>query len=562
MIKISDILLKRPCKIKLFDESMTPITLKIGVTGHRQFADEEQISRSIDRVLNELESLIKSKLGNFPFTLAVVSSLAEGADRLVVSKVLNWGSTKSNSGNPWLESAIPFNKNDYKNDFCSETSKVEFEELIKASLYVTIIDEFYKKSSDPNDEIKRNNAYKNAGIFVADNCDVLISIWDGNPSRGTGGTAEIVEYAKSTNKLLYIINSINGNTSYYLPPGFKQPGDYIYLKLRDFITYNNENINNTIFKKSVEDLNKKIRDHAQKVGFDDSEIVSDLRKILYSYTRADILAIKYHRLFDWSGLAIYWLTAIAILILSIYAVICPLNHSLLFYEVGILLFALIIWYFSIKKNWQQKWIDYRYLAERLRTAIFYKLLNLPPMVYISPPYFDISINSNDWMTTNYSWAMKNTRTREYPFVKELRDFIDSAWIEDQINFYNQSKQKLIKRYHKMECWGMSFLVVALLVGLIHAFELVQIIDNYLTVAAVFLPGIISAIAGIKALKDYDRISARYSAMHEYLIQVKKRLHIEDDLEYYKEIIKRASKNMLHEHLGWRIVIEFLRPDPS
>ncbi len=38
-------------------------------------------------------------------------------------------------------------------------------------------------------------SYLNAGKRVVDTSDVLIAVWDGRPSRGLGGTADIVEYA-------------------------------------------------------------------------------------------------------------------------------------------------------------------------------------------------------------------------------------------------------------------------------------------------------------------------------------------------------------------------------
>jgi len=38
------------------------------------------------------------------------------------------------------------------------------------------------------------------GQYVVDHCDVLIAVWDGQPSRGRGGTAEIVQYALEQNR--------------------------------------------------------------------------------------------------------------------------------------------------------------------------------------------------------------------------------------------------------------------------------------------------------------------------------------------------------------------------
>ena len=43
----------------------------------------------------------------------------------------------------------------------------------------------------------RNLAYQRAGFLVAEQCDVLLAIWDGHPARGPGGTAEVIEHARA-----------------------------------------------------------------------------------------------------------------------------------------------------------------------------------------------------------------------------------------------------------------------------------------------------------------------------------------------------------------------------
>ncbi len=56
-------------------------------------------------------------------------------------------------------------------------------------------------------EEERKRAYERVGRHVADHCDVLIAVWDGRPSRGRGGTAEIVEYARRKRLPLIIVSS-------------------------------------------------------------------------------------------------------------------------------------------------------------------------------------------------------------------------------------------------------------------------------------------------------------------------------------------------------------------
>ncbi|PMX86640.1 hypothetical protein C1X43_34300, partial [Pseudomonas sp. GW460-C3] len=49
-------------------------------------------------------------------------------------------------------------------------------------------------------------AYLDCGIETVNACDVLVALWDGEPARGRGGTAEIVTYARELGQPLIVID--------------------------------------------------------------------------------------------------------------------------------------------------------------------------------------------------------------------------------------------------------------------------------------------------------------------------------------------------------------------
>jgi CTP synthase (UTP-ammonia lyase) len=61
-------------------------------------------------------------------------------------------------------------------------------------------------SSTINPAEARKKAYEIVGHHVVNHCDVLIALWDGRPSRGRGGTAEIVAYAREKKCPMLIIS--------------------------------------------------------------------------------------------------------------------------------------------------------------------------------------------------------------------------------------------------------------------------------------------------------------------------------------------------------------------
>ena len=139
--------------------------MRLGVTGHRAFDDLEGVTDAVDAVLDKYDASIELR-----------SSLAEGADRLVVERAMRRPGTR-------LVAVLPLPPDDYEDVF--DGTVAEFRRLLEAADAVEVVE------SQPT----REAAYERAGHAVVDGSDVLVALWDGAGSRGQGGTAEIVEYA-------------------------------------------------------------------------------------------------------------------------------------------------------------------------------------------------------------------------------------------------------------------------------------------------------------------------------------------------------------------------------
>ena len=150
--------------------------IRIGVTGHRFLSEMEKIEAGIATALRFIEH---KYLGE---TFVVVSSLAEGADRLVVRQVLSQPHSS-------LIVALPLPESDYLNDFALMESKKEFRHLISQA----------KEIIELSPASSREEAYEAAGNYVLNHCDVLITIWDGLGAQGVGGTGGIVAEALKRN---------------------------------------------------------------------------------------------------------------------------------------------------------------------------------------------------------------------------------------------------------------------------------------------------------------------------------------------------------------------------
>lgn len=140
--------------------------MRLGVTGHQDLP--AGLARLVTAVVVDL----------FPADdgLVVVSSLAAGADQLVADVVLDHGGG--------LEVVLPCERYEAT---LGGPARAAFTRLLDQAIAVERL-----PFEGPSDE-----AYMAAGRRVVDRSDHLVALWDGLPSRGLGGTADVVAYAET-----------------------------------------------------------------------------------------------------------------------------------------------------------------------------------------------------------------------------------------------------------------------------------------------------------------------------------------------------------------------------
>lgn len=152
--------------------------MRVGITGHQAVPDAAR-----EYVLGGLRTLLQF-LAEQHGRIVGFSSLAVGADQIFAREVLRVGGD--------LVAVIP--SSDYHKTFSSE-ALVDYEELLDAASRCITLD-FPAPSED---------AFLAAGMDVVDRCDLLVAVWDGQPSASRGGTGDAVEYARQRGKNVQVI---------------------------------------------------------------------------------------------------------------------------------------------------------------------------------------------------------------------------------------------------------------------------------------------------------------------------------------------------------------------
>jgi len=159
--------------------------IALGITGHIKYKFKKHINKIVEKELKKI---------SIKYTFEeIISPLAEGADRLVAKMLID-------DYEPKFIVPLPFEKNEYKKDFEEEDSKKEFDDFLVKSTNVYEVGSLKKNS--------REECYLNVGKEVVNECDILIALWNGKPSKGLGGgTGDVVKYAQEQNKPILHINT-------------------------------------------------------------------------------------------------------------------------------------------------------------------------------------------------------------------------------------------------------------------------------------------------------------------------------------------------------------------
>ena len=154
--------------------SSPPEMVKVGFTGHQGLTAEtaKQVRRALVNYL--------VRLGD----VHGFCSLAEGSDQIFAAALLDQSSQ--------LTAVIPCR--DYESTFSLDVVRT-YNELKSRATDVIALD-----FPGPSEE-----AFWAAGQRVVQECAEIVAVWDGQPSGGLGGTADVVGYARSLGKNVHII---------------------------------------------------------------------------------------------------------------------------------------------------------------------------------------------------------------------------------------------------------------------------------------------------------------------------------------------------------------------
>ena len=466
----------------------TELPVLIGVTGHRDLLAPQRVRKQLIAFFRQLGDAMP----NTKFCL--VSGFAAGADQLFIAcgkKVLG--------ERVETFAVLPFAREEYEKDF-SEGELADFRRLLDAADFVQEL---------PGRRDDEAASYGAVGTFLVENVNILVSIWDGNvacdrngePKRG--GTWEVsdlwMNYEHYNPRELFStfrISALIRIPAERIPKENRVDKPY---QIKDFGAENDKKLINFDTNTSARNFlskyfsDRKV-DHAfaqidtynamcrkdspgravskQYLGVADSTgVEKDIERFAVLDDSANTTQKKYGTQFIW----IFTLSFLLGVFAQIYG---GVNHEFLSFDLfdihyrpvtwslpAYFLLVISVFAYSISQKYRgidNKYLDYRILAELLRIVIFWKIARIGENV--KDFFFRKDPEHVEWIVIAlHNWSILD---RSDPERRECINGTDvrKAWVEDQLKYYSKTADRLKAKAQKVHKKALIVAGISMFLG--------------------------------------------------------------------------------------------------
>jgi hypothetical protein len=580
------------------------LALTLGVTGHRLTRaptaaedggaaprpfDVGAVAKALEAVfaataagLAAVGAEVKANFSEAPPIVTLISSLAEGADRIAAHAALDAGFA--------LDVILPCRAPIYMQTFVDDASREAFASL-SARSRATLILPLAGDAAAPLDQ-RLPATFEAAGLTLLAQSDILVAVWDGKPADGLGGTGQIVEEAARRGAPVVIVDPKDGATRLLWAD---QPADAATTRraldiaprpltpalaaliarivgpplaaeeragLKQYFACRvgadaSRRASHVFDGRDLEGPRAQWPKVSAAVGESAANRIAAIRysqALLAAEDVAQRHAAAYRRLFLASSAATVLasgLVAGAARFHSLHWIAATFEFLTVALVGGLVLFA-------THRRWHHQWFEARELAERLRVVAPAWLLGAWPS--------QLTPAQAAWP----GWCARAI-ARELPLFAgeigaltgEIRDIL-AALVNEQLAYHLANAERLERRDRVYERIGVGLLVASLVNNAVYlATRLVEAagLENYESwglAAAIFLPAAATAAYGVRLFGDFEDLARRSRRTAAELLVLQGRMTGALDLRGLRSIAEAATRAMLSDLDAWRVAVESRR----
>lgn len=573
------------------------LALRVAITGHRWDRLPRERAAAVRETIGEVLRAVTRETGahldrhpehyrGVP-RLRLLSGLAEGADRL--------GAEAALAAPGWtLHAVLPYATADYLSEFQEPESTAACAGLLEAAAGVTELD------GVPG----RFDAYRPLEWALVEMADLLIAVWDGEAPRGAGGTAHVVAAARLADVPVVRVDARDGASAWLddtgrldqgraggmdavsaaiatllQGPGDPGPADRYFGELgaRGVPARLYDRVVAVATGHRIPAVGPMERDPG-------AERTTRLRDVMTTLPPpvAEAAAGGFGPLLGWSDALATWYAALhrrsftALFLLASMAVafgvaarVLPLagdeflGHASEVGEVVALLAMLVVLHRARRGAWQQRWLDYRALAERAR-----HLWLLWPVVRTT----EHSRSPRDRVDGDpragwVAWLVRSTvRAADLPtgslggaYPRLVRDWLGQTEVASQRAFHARRRAQADRLGEPLAHLAERMVQIAILlafarvaVGAADPAAADGVASLVVAAIATALPALAAGLHGFAGLADFGGLGLRSAAIEGKLAQISRQLEALDapTLESIGILVRRLTREMEGELGAW------------
>jgi SMODS and SLOG-associating 2TM effector domain 1 len=541
--------------------------IRIGVTGHRDLELSDAVRAEVRAQIEWIQDafLPDSATAVTPVRLAVVTQLADGVDRSVPKEAMWHAAQREQTAH--LEVILPMREDEYiATQKFSDTSEAEFRELCGAATWVS--------TPSVMDEIPDDEAYESSAWKLIRHCDVLLSVWRGTEPRRKGGTAETLLHAAWCGKPCIWIRpsdppDVIDNFRVETPVQFYQHvlcvaggdelGDPPYCRhIPDVLAP---------LRHSHDGLEKFNREGLP--GDFETTLVRQLEEnpdrewVAASHLRASALARRNRSRFWQLATAISILATMAALALGLSLSFWhghAAGHDAALAEALFLAAALAVLFAVRRLKYHRRWLSYRVLAERLRSAGYLAPIGTDVRRTAGLQRVYVEHQPEDWLHRAFLevWDRRPRRSAptsaEEADLGELRWRLAEKWLGEQIRFYRRRGPRNLRSERILSGVVLATFVLAMLVAVLHWRH---IAEKWPILLSVVLPALGTSVGAIVTIAQYRALAERYDRVAAELAFHQARIHEAVSLNALSSASFEAARTIAEETGDWFGAMWFL-----
>jgi len=531
--------------------------------------------------------------------LTLISSLAEGADRIAAKAALAAGFA--------LDVVLPCPPSIYAGTFADDASRDEFGALTASARARLVLPLAGQPDEAIEDRLPRS--YDAAGLTLLAQSDILVAVWDGKRAEGRGGTGEIVDAAARRGVPVVVVDPASGATRMLWPDDFAQ--EAFGRRAEDIAAGAVESCLAAVIERLAAPpaspqersglaayLSCRVGGGATtKTGARASRVFDgkDLERSRSAWPRvgaavaawpanraaagryaeallaAEEVAGRYAGLYRRLYVSSFAASAVASFVVAGAALVRDWGEAALvrhWHEAAAALeFAIvaavgILVYWATRRRWHIRWYEAREAVERLRIVAVPWLLGAWPA--------GLKPGQAAWP----GWYARAIAREQPLFTGDLADLLDEgrdilrALVDEQLSHHLRNAERLERLDRVFEGLGLTLLLASLganalyLVAEFADWAIMPEFGSWVLAASIFLPAAATACYGVRLFGDFEDLARRSRRTAGELEALKLRLVGELGLPALRALAGHAARAMLSDLDAWRVAVESRRLSAS